>query len=228
MNVTQNQVNTVASPQGYQAPPYGQMFPQPTGVVPPPPQPQQPALGGVTGLNPAGAPPNLTNLITSLDGPTLQKLLGALQQQHQPGGAGPTATPHHPSQQPPQHHQQAQSAAPHPALPADLASLLGGNVAGATTARPPHQPLAYSQPQPQAQANPFAAIASNPALAGNPILASFLANTAAGGGMNRPVIGGVGQAVAGIQHQAGAPTTGQQPTAHVQNIMEQLAKWKQA
>ncbi|KAI9788095.1 MAG: hypothetical protein M1816_007227 [Peltula sp. TS41687] len=235
LNVAQTPVNnTLVSPQGYQAPQYGQMFAQPSAMVPASQQAQQLALGGgggVAGLNPAGTQPNLTNLITSLDGPALQKLLGALQQQ-QSGGAGPTATPlHHLTSQQQQQHQPVQPVAPpQPALPVDLASLFRASVA-------PSQPIAYAQPQPQpqpqVQTNPYAtALAANPILAANPALASFFSGTTAtaavAGGMNRPTAG------MQHQHQAGSPTTGQQqqqqqqPTSHVQNIMEQLAKWKQA
>ncbi|KAH0543976.1 hypothetical protein FGG08_001743 [Glutinoglossum americanum] len=122
--------------QPYQAPAqYSQPF------MPQVPQ-QQPAAGAT------GATPNLANLITSLDGPTLQKLLGALQQQ--PSSAQPQI----------QHQQQSPTG-----LPADFTSLLGAG------SRPQQQ-----QPfQPQA-GNPYTALASNPVFTGNPAFASLIAS----------------------------------------------------
>ncbi|KAL8735639.1 MAG: hypothetical protein Q9166_000808 [cf. Caloplaca sp. 2 TL-2023] len=149
-------------------------------------------------------PPNITSLITSLDGPALQKLLGAMAQNPQ--------SPQTPLQgQPPQ-------LPPH--FP-DLSSVFGGN--------PPHQqpqqgypqfsqggpPQQNHQQQQQQQQNPYAATPNGQAYANNPALASLLANT----GANRPTLPQQGMPP---PHQ-GQP--GQQQ--HVQNIMEQLARWKQ-
>ncbi|KAI9707125.1 MAG: hypothetical protein M1836_000085 [Candelina mexicana] len=159
----------------YGAPHYAQPAPQ---QHQPPPQ--------------AAAPPNLANLITSLDGPTLQKLLGAMQQ---PSSA---------QQSMPQHLQHPPPPAT-PGLSADLASLLSGAARQQTQAQP-YQP--HQQQQNQPQANPYAALASNPQIAGNPTLASLLA-----GAVNRPQ----------QPHQAQQV----QPAQNVQNIMEQLARWKQ-
>ncbi|KAI9798574.1 MAG: hypothetical protein M1833_004711 [Piccolia ochrophora] len=148
---------------------------------------QQPLQQPAPGAN--AAAPNIANLITSLDGPTLQKLLGALQQQ---------------SPQTPQTPQQVSTS-----LTPDLASLLSG--AGR---QQPQQQQQQPQPQyhqPQAN-NPYAALASTPALASaNPALASLLAGAA-----NR-------QQAPPVQQ----PAQPAQPTQQVQNIMEQLAKWKQ-
>ncbi|KAI9843081.1 MAG: hypothetical protein M1837_006626 [Sclerophora amabilis] len=141
---SQNQFT--APSQGLQGPQYGQPYPAPQ---------QQP--------NPhaAATAPNLANLITSLDGPTLQKLLGTLQQQQQP------PPPPHAAQQP-QHQNHAQQQHPPAGLSADLASLLGG------VSRPTPQQQAQSYQQPQPAPNPFSSLASNPAFTGNPALESLL------------------------------------------------------
>ncbi|KAI9723715.1 MAG: hypothetical protein M1812_001015 [Candelaria pacifica] len=158
---------------------------------PAPPQPQPPPQ--------AAAPPNLANLITSLDGPTLQKLLGAMQQ---PQSAQQTPMPQH------LQHQQHQQPPPHvtPGLSADLASLLSGAARQQPQAQPYQQQQHHLQQQPPT--NPYAALASNPQIAGNPTLASLLA-----GAVNRP------------QQQQQSQQV--QPAQNVQNIMEQLARWKQ-
>ncbi|KAI9787760.1 MAG: hypothetical protein M1839_000292 [Geoglossum umbratile] len=129
--------------QPYQAPTqYTQPF------MPQAPQ-QQPATAVTAG---AGATPNLANLITSLDGPTLQKLLGALQQQ-------PSSAP-----QAIQHQQQSPTG-----LPADFTSLLG-------TGPRPQQQQQQQQPFQASAANPYAALASNPMFTGNPAFATLLAS----------------------------------------------------
>jgi hypothetical protein len=110
---------------------------------------QQPAAAAAAG---SGATPNLANLITSLDGPTLQKLLGALQQQ-------PSSTP-----QAIQHQQQSPTG-----LPADFTSLLG-------TGPRPQQQQQQQQPFQASAANPYAALASNPMFTGNPAFATLLAS----------------------------------------------------
>jgi hypothetical protein len=91
----------------------GSQYPQHAQSMPMPPQhlqQQQPQSGG--------APPNLANLITSLDGPALQKLLGAMSQ-----------TPQIPST--PQNHQGPQQMGQQP----DLSALLQR----ATPQQPPQQ-----------------------------------------------------------------------------------------
>ena len=159
----------------YGAPQYGQ---RPQQI--PPQQPQQP--------QPAGAP-NLANLITSLDGPALQKLLGAMSQSPQT-----PQTPQHPQLQ---SHQQP-----------DLAALLGGT----NRQQLPQQSYSYGTPQHQpAQQQTYNAQALNSAFANNPALASLLTNSA-----NR----GPQPALPQQQYQAG-----QQP--QVQNIVDQLNRWKQ-
>ncbi|KAI9822115.1 MAG: hypothetical protein M1832_003117 [Thelocarpon impressellum] len=122
----------------YQAPPYGQSY------APPAAQPAPPANAPAAAAS--ASAPNIANLITSLDGATLQKLIGALQQQ----------TP------------QPQQQAAQQTVPTDLASLLAGG--SATHQAPPHQQQQHFQ-----QANPYAALAASPAFAGNPGLASLLA-----------------------------------------------------
>ncbi|KAE8369478.1 hypothetical protein BDV27DRAFT_165343 [Aspergillus caelatus] len=145
------------------------------GVPPlaPPPMPQAP-------LPALSNPPNIANLITSLDGPTLQSLLGALQQRQ---SAVPTA------QQP------FSTTASTPNAGADLASLLSAATRQPVPANP-QQPL---PPQ------PFPIQAPNAPVVSDPNLISLLAK-------------GLGGQQA--QNQA---TVG----PHVQNIMNQLGKWKQ-
>ncbi|KAL8650088.1 MAG: hypothetical protein Q9226_005294 [Calogaya cf. arnoldii] len=146
-------------------------------------------------------PPNIANLITSLDGPALQKLLGAMAQ----------------SPQSPQTPQQGQ---PPPQF-SDLSSFLGGN----------HQqqqlPQGYSQfsqggslqqnhqPPPP---SPYGPAPNEQSFANNPALASLLANV---GANNRPPAQRQGMPA---MHQ-GQPE--QQQQQHVQSIMEQLSRWKQ-
>ena len=76
----------------------------------------------------SGQPPNLSNLITSLDGPSLQKLLSAMQQSPHGGSAGPGS---------------AQSPAGAPDLSALLSSINKSPSAGPTQQSPYGQ-----QPQP--------------------------------------------------------------------------------
>ena len=114
--------------------------------------------------------PNIANLITSLDGPALQKLLGAIQQNPQQPvlQQSPTQVP-------------------------DLAALLG-NVVRQQPA--PSQGNTPGYPYPQQIQQPQYPYP----------------------GYQQP-------------QQAGAPfsqqPTGQPPQQHVQNIMDQLARWKQ-
>ncbi|KAI9822315.1 MAG: hypothetical protein M1827_000033 [Pycnora praestabilis] len=174
-----------ASQHNYREPQF-QYGPPPVQQQPPP---QAPA---------AAAPPNIANLITSLDGPALQKLLGALSQSPQ------ALQPPPPQQQQHQHQHQMQQP-PQNVLGSDLASLLSG-----AAHQPQHQSYQHQQAPPP-QANPYAALTSNPAFAANPGLASLLA----GAVNNRP------------QHSS-LPTQQQaQPAQQVQSIMDQLAKWKQ-
>ncbi|SLM41203.1 RNA recognition motif domain [Lasallia pustulata] len=175
------QYATAAPP--YAAPQYGQ--------VPQTPVQQQPPQA-------AAPPPNLANLITSLDGPALQKLLGAMAQ-----------NPQTPQQQTAQHapHQHQQPLAPTAGTP-DLAALLGGIP---RQQAPSHQAYQQAQ-QAQQQHNSYSALSSGPGFAGNPGLAALL-----GGGGNRAPSGA-------LPPQQQGPQANQQ---HVQSIMEQLAKWKQ-
>ena len=168
----------------YTAPQYNQYPPQVPSQQQPPPQAQP--------------TPHIANLITSLDGPALQKLLGAMSQNPQT-----PQNPQNPYQQPqqgPQQQQQQQQP--------DLAALL----ANASRQQPPQQAYPYSaQQQPQQQQ--YNAQAVNQAFANNPTLASLL-----GGAVNR----GAQQSVPQPQQQF---QSGQQP--NYQNIMEQLGRWKQ-
>ncbi|KAE8324656.1 hypothetical protein BDV39DRAFT_115630 [Aspergillus sergii] len=150
--------------------------PNPAFGVPPlaaPPMPQAP-------LPALSNPPNIANLITSLDGPTLQSLLGALQQRQ-------SAVP--PAQQP------FATTVSTPNAGADLASLLSAATRQPVPTNPQH-PL---PPQ------PFPIQAPNAPVVSDPNLISLLAK-------------GLGGQQA--QNQA---TVG----PHVQNIMNQLGKWKQ-
>ncbi|KAG2412380.1 hypothetical protein HFD88_009937 [Aspergillus terreus] len=156
---------------------------------PPTPFPPNAAAFGVPPLAPAPIPqaplppltnpPNLANLITSLDGPTLQSLLAALQQRPP---AIPTAQPTF-----------AGASAPHSG--ADLASLLSAATRPAVPANP-QQPL-----PPQS----FPLQAPNAPAVSDPNLISLLAK--------------------GLGGQQPQSQTGVSP--HVQNIMNQLGKWKQ-
>lgn len=158
----------------YGPPQYGQNQQQ----APPPQQPQS-----------AGTQPNLANLITSMDGPALQKLLGAMAQTPQ---SAQTPQPQTPQQVP------------------DLAALLGS----VTRQLPPQQGYPYvgqqQQQQQQPQPNSYSALASNSSFVNNQAFSSLLGNRSPE------------QAIPN-QHQQMQP--GQQH--HVQNIMEQLARYKQ-
>ncbi|KAL8771771.1 MAG: hypothetical protein Q9209_002962 [Squamulea sp. 1 TL-2023] len=161
---------------------------QPIPQQPIPPQQPQP-------------PPNIASLITSLDGPALQKLLGAMAQN-------------------PQSPQTPQQGQPQPQFP-DLSSILGGNPQQqqAQHVYPQYSPSG-PPPQNQPSQSPYGPSPNGPspngqAFANNPALASLLANV----GANRSHL-----------PQQGMPPTHQgQPgqQQHVQNIMEQLARWKQ-
>ncbi|KAJ5574141.1 uncharacterized protein N7459_008568 [Penicillium hispanicum] len=128
-------------------------------------------------------PPNIANLISSLDGPSLQSLLSALQRPAPP--SQPVSTHHSPF------------ASPNPPPPADLASLL------ANATRPAPIPPAVQQhpslPPFTLQPPPNAPVVSDPNLL------SLLAKGLGG------------------QQPQGQPGVG----ANVQNLMNQLAKWKQ-
>lgn len=108
-------------------------------------QQQQPQEGG--------APANITNLITSLDGPSLQKLLGAMAQSPQ---TSPNAQRAQPSQQPVQSQ--------------NLASLLS-SVARQQVL--PQQGYPYNTASQQQQ---YAGPVTNPSFADNPALSSLLSN----------------------------------------------------
>ncbi len=170
------------------APPYGApQYARPPQSVPQPPIPlQQPQQ------------PNIANLITSLDGPALQKLLGAMSQ----------------NAQSPQTPQSGQATTPQlPPQMADLASILGSHQQQAHQGYPQYPQGGPPQIQ---QQSAYGAPTNGQPFANNPALASLLANA----GTHRPPMqqGMPPQQ----QHQGHA---GQQQ--HVQNIMEQLARWKQ-
>ncbi|KAF5858823.1 hypothetical protein ETB97_003666 [Aspergillus alliaceus] len=157
--------------------------------APPTPFPPNPAFG-VPPLAPPpipqaslplSNPPNIANLITSLDGPTLQSLLTALQQR-QP--TVPTAQPPFPA-----------PAASTPNAGADLASLLSAAT---------RQPVA-TNPQHHLPPQPFPIQAPTAPVVSDPNLISLLAK-------------GLGGQQAQNQAAVGP---------HVQNIMNQLGKWKQ-
>ena len=101
---------------------------------------------------PGGAQANLANLITSLDGPSLQQLLGAMAKSPQ--------TPTKPQQNPP---------ALHPGQSQGLASLLS-NLA---PQQPPQNGYQYP-PGPQQHNNAYSGPASNTNLISNPTLSSLL------------------------------------------------------
>ncbi|KAL8721339.1 MAG: hypothetical protein Q9225_001951 [Loekoesia sp. 1 TL-2023] len=172
-------------------PSYGtHQFGRPAQPMPPQPmaqqQPQQP-----------GGAPNIASLITSLDGPALQKLLGAMSQNPQsPQTAQPGQAPT--PQQPPH-------------IP-DLSSVLGNPQQHAQQGY-----AQYSQggPPQNQQQSLYGAPVNGQSFANNPALASLLANV----GGNRPPLQ---QGIPPPQQQG---QSGQQQ--HVQNIMEQLARWKQ-
>jgi hypothetical protein len=169
--------------------------------------------------------PNIASMIASLDPASLQKLLTAIQP------AAAVAVP-----QPQQ---------PQPDL-AQLAALLGGAVGASSRLPPPQSPQQQqfqgyppqAQQHVQQQQNPFAALANNPAG-----LASLLAGAAAAGQQQQVQQGsgngtvGYGAAPQNAFHSSVRPSSAQahqaaepnqtQPAQQVQNIMEQLAKWKQ-
>lgn len=237
---SQSQYNAPA--QAFNPAQYGAAFAPP---VQPPAQQAQHA-SAMAGFS-AGAP-NFTNLITSLDGASLQKLLGALQQQSPP--TPQLQTPHLP---------QVPHQVPHAgAVPQDLASLLAGAGVGAVgaagmarqaqtmpfslpshqqqqqPAQQQHQPPALSIPAIPAQGNPYAALAANPAFAANPALASLFANAAAAANATRPPQQQVQHQHQQHhhhhqqqQHQPAMTAATVAATPQMQNIMEQLAKWKQ-
>jgi hypothetical protein len=153
-------------------PPPNPAFAMPTLPTAPIPQAPLPAL-------PASS--NVANMISSLDGPTLQSLLSALQQrQQQPVPAAPPFT-----------------AASMPHTTADLASLLSGATRPPIPTNPQqHLPPQYSVPPTNAPVVP------------DPSLLSLLAKGL--GGQQQP------------QQQNLATMS-----PHVQNIMNQLSKWKQ-
>ncbi|KAJ5891085.1 uncharacterized protein N7473_007313 [Penicillium subrubescens] len=103
-------------------------------------------------------PPNIANLIGTLDGPALQSLLSALQQRPGPSSQPVSAT-------------QSPFASPNPPQPADLASLLSS----ATRAPPmpslhPRQPIPHPHPHPPYNLQP-----PNAPMVTDPNLLSLLA-----------------------------------------------------
>ncbi|KAL8760918.1 MAG: hypothetical protein Q9184_002915 [Pyrenodesmia sp. 2 TL-2023] len=170
------------------APSYGApQYSRPPQSIPQPPIPvQQPQQ------------PNIANLITSLDGPALQKLLGAMSQNpqspHTPQ-AGQATTPQQPPHMP------------------DLASIFGNHQQSAHQSYPQYP---QGGPPQNPQQSPYGAITNGQSFANNPALASLLANASG----SRPPMQ---QSMPPQQQHQSQP--GQQQ--HVQNIMEQLARWKQ-
>lgn len=170
--------------------------PNPTAPAPFPPNPafataaQFPALQAQQAALPAlSNPGNIASLISTLDGPTLQSLLGALQQQQRPAAV-----------------QSVQQ--PFPAAPAvnqaDLASLLNQ----ATRQQNP-VPALQVPPQRPLPGQPFGLPIQNPPVVPDPNLMSLLAK--------------------GLGGQQPQPQP-QNPAAigpQVQNIVNQLTKWKQ-
>ncbi|MCJ1320665.1 hypothetical protein MMC15_006005 [Xylographa vitiligo] len=155
--------------------------PQPYSTLPYAPAPHQAPLQQQAVPN-AGQP-NIANLITSLDGPALQKLLGAMQQNPQ--------TP-----QAPQQHMPLQSPGPNQ----DLSALLGNvGMQRQLQHQSPHGQQTYPYAMVQQQQQPAQQYQYGPPY-----------QQAA-------------QQTGPPQHQQ--PQPGQH--LHVQNIMEQLAKWKQ-
>ncbi|GAD93257.1 RNA-binding protein (Nab3), putative [Paecilomyces variotii No. 5] len=170
--------------------------PNPTAPVPYPPNPAFaaapfPALQAQQAALPTVSNPgNIASLISTLDGPALQSLLGALQQQQrQP--ALPTVVPTVPPPFP---------TAP-TANPADLASLL-------------NQATRQQNPVPALQVppgQPYGLPVQNPPVVPDPNLMSLLAK-GLGGQQPQP------------QPQPQNPAT---IAPQVQNIVNQLTKWKQ-
>lgn len=199
------------APINYVVPQYGQGTPhgQPPQNMPPQ---QTPAIG---------PNPNLANLITSMDGPALQKLLGAMAQNPQTPQSAPNiqaqqqvpdlatllVNVNRQQQQQQQQHQQQQQQQLHHHLHHH---------------QPPHHQQGYPYP-PQQQLhhqnpNPYPPHAPNPSFPNNGLL---------GSGVNhRPPP--PHQNMMNQQHPHQHPQQQQaiQP-GHVQNIMEQLARWKQ-
>ncbi|KAJ5095573.1 hypothetical protein NUU61_004929 [Penicillium alfredii] len=101
----------------------------------------QPALPGLTN------PPNIANLISSLDGPSLQSLLSALQRPPQPQSQPVSAT-------------QSPFSSPNPPPPADLATLLTNATRPPPVSANPQPPL----PPPFSLQPPAAPVVSDPNL----------------------------------------------------------------
>ncbi|KAJ6096362.1 hypothetical protein N7486_007108 [Penicillium sp. IBT 16267x] len=163
-------------------PPPGSFPPNPAFGVPPVavpavpvPQPTLPTLPALTN------PPNIANLISSLDGPSLQSLLSALQR------PAPPPQPVSATQSP--------FASPNPPPPADLATLLTNAARQPPILQHPQQPLPP----------PFHFQPPNGPVVSDPHLLSILAKGLGG------------------QQPQGQPAVG----SNVQNLMNQLAKWKQ-
>ena len=172
--------------------PYNQQ-PQQVPQLPQLPQlPQQQQRSAPT------AQPNFANMITSLDGPSLQKLLGAMQQSPQL-----PQTPQHV----PQHHLQQVT----PSQTQDLAALPGNATRqqGSQNQALPSQGYSYppSNSQPPPQQYPYGAPGPNH---------SFVRGGNSHQSTQQPV----------PAHYQQQPQV-QQQSQQVQNIMEQLAKWKQ-
>ena len=144
-----------------------------------------------------GTQPNFANMITSLDGPSLQKLLGAMQQSPPKTQATQQHVPQHPLQQ---------AATP----TQDLASLLGSV---------PRQLGSHNQPL-NLQGFPYPS--SNPQ---QPPAQPFPYGVPGSGFNGSANSHQPPQAMPA--HYQQQPQGQQQQQQQVQNIMEQLAKWKQ-
>ena len=165
--------------------PPASFVPNPAFGVPPVPPVTLPQPGLPAGLPTLTNPPNIANLISGLDGPSLQSLLSALQQRPGPSSQPVSAT-------------QSPFSSPNPPPPADLASLL------TNATRPP--PIPPHPPQHIPHHPPFNIHHPNPPVVSDPNLLSLLAK-------------GLG----GHPQPQGQPPVG----SNVQNLMNQLAKWKQ-
>ena len=189
------------------APAYGQPGPQ---MTPQQPTPQAAAVAAAAGQ------PNLANLITSLDGPALQKLLSAMQ--HSPQGQAQSGPGPHAGPGP-----SPVSAQPSPTGAPDLAALLGSVTKQTQQQRPgpPQQPGFPYAGTPQQQ--PQIPTLQQPYGFGAPPPYAQQQQQQPTPQPGQPPMGYPAQ-----QPQQPQQGTGQQPSPQqVQNIMAQLARWKQ-
>lgn len=147
---------------------------------------------------PGGGPPNLANLITSLDGPALQKLLGAMGQN--PQTPQTPQTPSHPQPPPPPNQQR-------PGPTQDLASLL--------------KSVAQQQPQPQQQGYSYGLPPQQQNTYQPPTPTQGYANM-----QGQQPYGGR-PPTQGMPQQYGQPGQAPQQNVNVQDMLAQLAKYRQ-